>query len=363
MAIIYSYPLISELASGDTIAISDASNGNKTKSVTIGQLDSYINTGQATVTQVDDRVVTGASFNTNDGVLTLTRNSGGIPSVTTDLDGRYALTSSLATVATTGAYSDLTGQPTIPTNNNELTNGAGYTTNLGIVQSLTTTGSSGAATLISGVLNIPQYSGGGGSGDTYDLNAGTKSGNSVPLNLTSGSGGDNSVVNLTGGSNITLTQTSATEITIDSPSTTGSELYKRTFTGSELVDAFNGNLSDKIVLVSVPAGKIALVENALFIIKAGSTGTTNYNANSTLYVLPQGAISVWGPQLPTSALNASVDYVFWSEDSGSGSSLTQYGGVGADIILGPPSSGGGAVNISQGDREVIVSVAYRIVDF
>lgn len=52
------------------------------------------------------------------------------------------------------------------------------------------------------------------AGDTYDLNAGAKSGTSVPLNLTSGSGSDNSVVNLTEGTGITLTQTSATEITI-----------------------------------------------------------------------------------------------------------------------------------------------------
>jgi hypothetical protein len=52
------------------------------------------------------------------------------------------------------------------------------------------------------------------AGDTYDLNAGAKSGTSVPLNLTSGSGSDNSVVNLTEGTGITLAQTSATEITI-----------------------------------------------------------------------------------------------------------------------------------------------------
>lgn len=37
-------------------------------------------------------------------------------------------TPSLATVATTGAYGDLSGTPTIPTNNNQLTNGAGYIT-------------------------------------------------------------------------------------------------------------------------------------------------------------------------------------------------------------------------------------------
>ena len=37
-------------------------------------------------------------------------------------------TPSLATVATSGSYSDLSGTPTIPTNNNQLTNGAGYLT-------------------------------------------------------------------------------------------------------------------------------------------------------------------------------------------------------------------------------------------
>jgi hypothetical protein len=41
-----------------------------------------------------------------------------------DLSG----TPSLATVATTGSYNDLSDQPTIPTNNNQLTNGAGYIT-------------------------------------------------------------------------------------------------------------------------------------------------------------------------------------------------------------------------------------------
>lgn len=126
MAIVYSYPLISEISTNDTLVISDASKKYKTNSVTVGQLLQ----GQATIIQVDDRVVTGASFNANDGVLTLTRNSGDIPSVTTNLDGRYYLSS----------------------NPND------YTSNLGIVQSLTTTGDSGAATLLNGVLNIPQYS-------------------------------------------------------------------------------------------------------------------------------------------------------------------------------------------------------------
>jgi|TARA_R110001632_G_scaffold23450_3_gene66429 hypothetical protein len=53
------------------------------------------------------------------------------------------------------------------------------------------------------------------SGDTYTLAAGTKAGTSVPLNLDAAAGSD-STVNLTEGSGITLTQTSATEITIAS---------------------------------------------------------------------------------------------------------------------------------------------------
>ena len=48
-------------------------------------------------------------------------------SVETALNSK-ADTSSLATVATSGSYNDLTNQPTIPTNNNQLTNGAGYVT-------------------------------------------------------------------------------------------------------------------------------------------------------------------------------------------------------------------------------------------
>lgn len=45
----------------------------------------------------------------------------------------YAKSCTLCTVATTGKYCDLTGQPTIPTNNNQLTNWCWYTTCIGTV--------------------------------------------------------------------------------------------------------------------------------------------------------------------------------------------------------------------------------------
>ena len=46
--------------------------------------------------------------------------------------GTKANASDLSTVATTGAYSDLTGTPTIPTDTSDLTNGAGYITGVDI---------------------------------------------------------------------------------------------------------------------------------------------------------------------------------------------------------------------------------------
>ena len=50
--------------------------------------------------------------------------------------------SGLAAVATSGAYGDLTGKPTIPTNTNQLTNGAGFITQSG---SCASSGSAGIA--------------------------------------------------------------------------------------------------------------------------------------------------------------------------------------------------------------------------
>lgn len=81
---------------------------------------------------------------------------------------------------------------------------------------LTTTGSSGAATLIGNTLNIPQYSGGGG-GDgntTYTISAETSTGG-ANLRLT-GSDSSTDNVKLAEGSNVTIVRTDANTITISS---------------------------------------------------------------------------------------------------------------------------------------------------
>lgn len=94
------------------------------------------------------------------------------------------------------------------------------------------------------------------AGDTYDLNAGAKSGTSVPLNLTSGSGTDNSVVNLTEGTGITLTRTSATEITI-----TGSAQGVTSVTGdSATIAATAGNTP---VISAITTGGVGSTSTSL----------------------------------------------------------------------------------------------------
>ena len=70
------------------------------------------------------------------------------------------------------------------------------------------------------------------SNETYDLNAGVKAGTSVPINLTSTSGTDNSSVNLTEGTNITLTRNSLTQITIDASDTNTQNEYANSWVQS-----------------------------------------------------------------------------------------------------------------------------------
>jgi hypothetical protein len=210
---------------------------------------------------------------------------------------------------------------------------------------------------------------GGGGGDTYDLNAGTKSGNSVPLNLTSGSGTDNSLVSLTEGSNVQLTQTSTNEITISSTggTVTGAwQTLNRTFTGSELVNAFNGNTTDKITLVSVGPNEIASLGFCNFICKASTTGTTNYtNTGGDIYIVPENSAEVFGVKVDGNLLETQfIDQIASDIPNfpSRGNTTNNNRPIGADIILGIPGLRA-AANITQGDRDFIIQITYRITNF
>lgn len=109
-------------------------------------------------------------------------------------------------------------------------------------------------------------------GDTYSINAGTKVGSSVPINLDAATGTD-SVVNLTEGTGISLTQTSATEITIDN--TAGVTVVKDQFTGNNSATGFTLSTS-----VS-SADNLNIFISGVYQNSVDSSGTANYSVSGT----------------------------------------------------------------------------------
>ena len=273
MARIETYVLDTVLNASDKLIGTDAAQGanNATKNFTVGTLKEFINTGipdptgptdTANQGYVADNVVNGGSI--SGGNLILTR---------------------------TGELADVT------------------ITGVGQVQSLETVGTSGAATLTNGVLNIPQYSGGAVTGAWQTLN--------------------------------------------------------RTFTGSELVNAFNGNATDKITLVTVPSGHFGIIQQYQIIIKCGTTGTTDYNATESLYVGPESTVYLWAARIPEIVLNSSGNddrIGIYSQTNLNFAGFISQRPSGADIILGIPT-GQPSVNITAGDREVVIQLVYRITSF
>ena len=144
--------------------------------------------------------------------------------------------------------------------------------------------------------------------------------------------------------------------------------YEKVFTGSDLVNAFNGNLTDKVTLVSVPANNIIIVESIAVTILASSTGTTNYNANNALYIRRDGQNSAANTDfnvntISSAVLNTGNDYFGVGMGLDGLAAYTrispEWGGAGADLIFGPVTN---AVSITAGDRKVKISLNYRLVD-
>jgi hypothetical protein len=109
-------------------------------------------------------------------------------------------------------------------------------------------------------------------GDTYSINAGTKVGSSVPINLDAATGSD-SVVSLTEGTGITLTQTSATEITIEGSA--GTTVVKDQFTGNNSATGFTLSTS-----VS-SADNLNIFISGVYQNSVDSGGTANYSVSGT----------------------------------------------------------------------------------
>ena len=188
----------------------------------------------------------------------------------------------LSTVASTGAYSDLSGTPTIPTNNTELTNGAGYITGYTVTEADVTQHQSALSITESQITDLTHF-----SGSYTDLtNKPT-----IPTNnteLTNGAG------YITASSTDTLTNKSGnvSQFTNDSGYKTAvseSDVTQHqaalSITESQITDLthFSGSYTDLTNKPTIPTNNTELTNGAGYITASSTDTLTNKS----------GAISQW----------------------------------------------------------------------
>lgn len=242
-------------AVGGTVAAGDDSRFDKASQIWDGS--NYVNSANlydGSAGSVYLSVYAGSATNANyaysatkaETALTI---SGTIPS---------SQVSGLATVASTGSYSSLLGTPTIPTNTNQLTNGAGYIT------------ASGTALTISGTIPATQVSGLAAVATTGSFS----SLNGKPTTI-SGYGITNAAT-VTGGGTVTLSATGSATVTISGTGgTLGSAAYLSTGIAAGTVAAGDDvRLTGTYALWNV-ARVIQLVPKGFGTSGGGSTGNVS----------------------------------------------------------------------------------------
>ena len=179
MSNILTYPLIPIVAGDDMMVISDVSvKGNPTRSVSVDQLGAYIGAGgggAAGVTSLNAKVGaitlvggTNITLGTVGNTITINSGAGGgtVTSLTTGVGGDALLATVTNPTTTPNIAFGWQG------NSTQYINGTGDLRLLNTIPTnitLTTTGTTGVATLTGNVLNIPNYSSGGGGGIVTSL--------------------------------------------------------------------------------------------------------------------------------------------------------------------------------------------------
>ena len=241
MAIIYTFPLKSVANSSDLVIISDSEDGLKTKTTSIASIGTAINVVDSLNALKGDVTLSAGNnitLGTSGNIITINSTAAGV-------------VTSLTTTGASGTAATLTsGVLDIPT---PVIPAVPFT-------SLTTVGTSGVATLTSGVLNIPNYATGGTPGTPL---------NSIQFNSSSSFSG-NAGLTFTlpaGAPKLTIgdfTQDAGGTVEIQSDENGGilrigggSQLYYTTIQGSE-----NDTANYKIILPTAgPGGNNKILES------------------------------------------------------------------------------------------------------
>jgi hypothetical protein len=169
-------------------ALPISSGGTGSISTTYANLQSNVSgvlpvanggTGSGTATFSGANITSLNASSISSGTLAVANGGTGATVAATALSNLGGVTqagarSALSFAAGSGAYDSSTGVITIPTNNNQITNGAGYTTNAGTVTSVSGTGTASGLTLSGTVTNSGSLTLSGTvnslAGGTYGIN-------------------------------------------------------------------------------------------------------------------------------------------------------------------------------------------------
>tara|TARA_R110000803_G_scaffold201990_1_gene266937 strand:+ start:270 stop:1526 length:1257 start_codon:yes stop_codon:yes gene_type:complete len=210
MAIIYTFPLKSVANSSDLVIISDSEDGLKTKTTSIASIGTAINVVDSLNALKGDVTLSAGNnitLGTSGNIITI--NNDGIGSGTVNKITKW---SASGNDIENSIITEDPGGPGITIAGNVLVASGSYISTPSILDGAGEFGSANQVLSKSADNSFIEWATTGG-GDTYTLQAGTKSGTSVPLKLDAATGTD-STVNLKEGANITLLQNSATEIEI-----------------------------------------------------------------------------------------------------------------------------------------------------
>ena len=309
MAIIYSYPSETNIQSTDLLigtstVVTNGVQENVTRSFSIENISAYISTiidsvssitftaplTGGTITQTGTVGIT-QSGNATDGYLSSTDwntfnnkfdgQTGTVNSIpvfdTPTTLANSALTDVAAGIFSTKPFSPLTNAAVdlgITGTNawrnlflSGTANAVNFTgTNLTLTGTLSANGSTGTNGFIlqSQGAGAAQWIDLSTAYDRYDLNAGAKAGQSVPLNLTSTSGADNSTVSLTQGTNINITRNSATEVTINASDAFQGTVTSVASTNQDILQVAGGTGAAQLTpqMGTVATGQTGLVTGA-----------------------------------------------------------------------------------------------------
>jgi len=259
-------------------------------SVTEGDVTQH----EAALSITESQITDLGSYMTASSTDTLTNKSGNISQWTND--------SGYSTFS--GSYTDLTNKPTIPTNNNQLTNGAGYLTSVAFADV------TGKPTTIAGYGIIDAFDG------AYSSLSGTPTIPSALTDLSITDGSNGQVLTTDGAGNFTFT-------TVSGGSASTGDI---TFTGSTISAPSNADLT----LQPGGTGKV-VIDGFNFPTTDGSNGqvlTTDGAGNLTFTTVSGGAASTGdivftGNKMSTGSSNADFEI----ESSGTGKILLQPNGV------------------------------------